>query len=913
MHGRIHTPDPVAASLLERVASTDLFSFAHRGKAYAFAVATTALCLAIRLGAMPWPGQRIMLLMFLIPVMASAYCGGLGPGLVSSALGALCVSYFLIPPILSFEVDTRVDVAQVGLLLLCGATLCLLIEALRRGRTRDRARIEQLLATERLLRDSVREAAELRAALDEHAIVAITDEHGVITHVNDRFCAISGYSREELLGQNHRLINSGYHAREFFQDFWRTIRAGKAWHGEVKNRAKDGSFYWVNTTVVPFPGPNGSPQRYIAIRADITARKQADEAVDRQRAELQILFDLNPAMIWFKDTLNNHVRVNQRAADAVGMPVSAIEGKPASAIYPEEAEGFYDDDLEVIRSRRAKIGIIEKIHDKDGRNLWIETNKVPYCDATGRVVGIVVTAQDITERHKSAEALRLSEERFRQLAENINEVFWVVDPADRRFLYVSPAYEAIWGRACASLYQRPEEWLDAIHAEDRDRVGAAHARVLAEPYDLTFRILRPDGDTRWIRDRGFPVRDPAGNIHRVVGTAEDVTSKRHLQEQLLQSQKMEAIGTLAGGIAHDFNNILGGIIGYAELARMRVGPNPQVREHLDAVLQAGRRAADLVRQILAFSRRQERRADTVQLRLLVAEALKLLRASIPATIEFDVRLAADAAPVRADPTQIHQVVLNLCANAEHAMRGRTGRLSVRLENFAVDEAFAAANPRLRPGPHVRLSVGDTGCGIPPDIQARIFEPFFTTKPPGEGSGLGLSVVHGVMESHSGITLVHSAPGEGARFELYFPARSAASPDSPAPRSAPPAGNGERILLVEDEALLAQMGRATLRELGYQATSCTHPAEALALFQERPLDFDLVLTDHTMPGMTGIDLAERIRAVRPGVPVILTTGYCTGDITGKAKAAGVDEVLFKPLEMASLGEALRRHLPPAGGA
>jgi PAS domain S-box-containing protein len=874
---------------------------------YLLAVSVTTFFLTALLLYVPWAGERLICILLLPPVILSAYFGGLGPGLLSTFLSAVAAVYFVVPPLLSFRIEHAADAGQVLALLVCGGLISGLLEASRRGRRRDRKQIEHLTQLERRLRDSIRESDEFRVALDEHAIVAITDAAGKISFVNDRFCNISGYSREELLGRDHRIVNSGHHPKEFFRDLWQVIRSGKVWHGEVKNRAKNGAFYWVDTTIVPFLGPDGVVHHYIAIRADITARKLADEEIQRQRSELQILFDLNPAMIGFKDTNNNILRVNQRAADALGLPVSAIEGRPVSEVYPAEAASFHADDLEVIRSGSPKLGIVRKIHGQAGEERWLETNKVPYRDSTGKIVGLVVTAQDITERQKTETALRLSEERFLQLAENVNEVFWIEDPADGRVLYISPAYETIWGRSCASLYANPDDCLNAIHVEDRERVKYAFGRAFEETYDQTYRIIRPDGQQRWIHDRGFPVRDANGKIYRLVGTAEDITETRRLHEQLLQAQKMEAIGTLAGGIAHDFNNILGGIVGYTELARLRSKDNPTVCEHLDAVLQASRRAADLVQQILTFSRRHEHRTDIIQLRHLVSEAIKLLRASIPATIDFDLNLEADVAPVRADPTQIHQIVLNLCANAEYAMRGRPGRLSITLKNVRLNECFCADHPRLQPGPHVRLTVSDTGDGIPPAIAARIFEPFFTTKPPGQGSGLGLSVVHGVMNTHGGIAVVHGRPGEGALFELYFPAAiTPVSSAPPSPRSTPK-GRGEHILFIDDEPPLAQVGRSILETLGYRATACTRPEEALAILAGQPEAFDLVITDHTMPGMTGLVLANQIRTLCPGLPVILVTGYCADAIPEQTASPPVRELLFKPIKLQTLGEAVRRHL------
>jgi signal transduction histidine kinase/ActR/RegA family two-component response regulator len=426
-------------------------------------------------------------------------------------------------------------------------------------------------------------------------------------------------------------------------------------------------------------------------------------------------------------------------------------------------------------------------------------------------------------------------------------------------------------------------------------------------YDETFRVVQPDGRVRWVHDRCFPVRNEQGRIYRLVGTAEDITESRQLQNQFFEAQKMEAIGTLAGGIAHDFNNILGGIIGYTELAKLRVAADPHVTRHLDAVLLAGRRAADLVRQILAFSRRREQNQAAVPLRPLVSECMQLLRATIPTMIKFELALAHDTAPVRADLSQIHQVVINLCTNAAYAMRGRPGRLDVRLVNHTMDARQAASLPPLRPGPHVRLTIADTGDGMTPEVMARIFEPFFTTKPPGEGTGLGLSVVHGIMRDHEGAIDVQSRPGQGSRFDLYFPAQETATPVTSSEMQAAPRGQGERVLLVDDEPLLADLGLTMLEALGYRVTVTSHPAEALIAFKTEPTRFDLVVTDFTMPEMTGLDLARAIKALRGDIPVILITGHAPGLAPEQLHAEGIAALQPKPFTLQSLARTVHRAL------
>ena len=378
-----------------------------------------------------------------------------------------------------------------------------------------------------------------------------------------------------------------------------------------------------------------------------------------------------------------------------------------------------------------------------------------------------------------------------------------------------------------------------------------------------------------------------------------------LEEKLRQAQKMEAIGTLAGGIAHDFNNILAGIVGFADLG-IQEADDPQASGlHFREILKASQRARDLVRQILAFSRHREQDRKPLRLDDTVQEALRLLRATLPASIEFATKFEQGTPSVLADSSQVHQIVTNLVTNAWHAIGDKPGTITVQLTTFQVDDDFSRTHPDLRPGRYARLSVGDSGHGITPETMERIFEPFFTTKPPGEGTGLGLSVVHGLIKSFDGAITVYSEPGQGTMFNLYFPALEF---DGESPRSedrSEPRGRGERILFVDDEPVLAMLGERFLTRLGYTPVVQTDSQAALAHFKDNP--FDAVVTDLTMPHLSGIELARRLWEIRPGTRIILTTGYSATLDPQRAHDLGFRELLLKPYTAHGLGQCLQRAL------
>ncbi len=522
---------------------------------------------------------------------------------------------------------------------------------------------------------------------------------------------------------------------------------------------------------------------------------------------------------------------------------------------------------------------------------------------------------------RSVKTIRKSEQKYRLLADNSSDIIWVFDPFREQLTYVSPSVARVLGFA-------PEEYMGLdltaiftpgslehartvigkeLAAEKKDRSDFHRSRVLElEQY-------RKDGSTLWIEVTATFVRNKQGRIVSILGASRDISErkqaeqeKKELEVRLQQAHKMEAIGTLAGGIAHDFNNILGAVLGYTEMSLEDADPGSLIHSNLQEVLTAGTRAKDLVKQILAFSRQAEQELRPIQVKLIVNEAIKLLRASLPSTIEIRRRITSDSATL-ADATQIHQVMMNLCTNAHHAMTEEGGILEVGLTDVKIDNADEARKLDLSPGAYLCLTVADTGCGMPPEVIARIYDPFFTTKGRDKGTGMGLAVVHGIVKSHGGAVRVDSQPGRGTTFEVFLPViQQAAKASATVDTVRLPTGS-EQILFVDDEKALVDLGRQMLERLGYKVICRTSSIEALELFKIRPEQFDLVITDMTMPNLTGDKLAAELKRIRPNIPVILCTGFSEQISEESVRNMELQALVFKPMVMSKLARTVRKAL------
>jgi PAS domain S-box-containing protein len=547
-------------------------------------------------------------------------------------------------------------------------------------------------------------------------------------------------------------------------------------------------------------------------------------------------------------------------------------------LYADEPDFFDADELRLLDELAMDIGFALEVHEREAERLRYE------------------------------QQLRESETRFRELADNIQEVFWITDPAKHEMLYVSPAYEAIWGRTCASLHESPHTWLEAIHPDDRARVlHAATTKQARGDYDETYRIVRPDDSVRWIKDRAFPVRGRTGEILRIVGTAEDITDRRHLEDQFRQSQKMEAFGQLAGGVAHDFNNILSVMMMQAELSETAESVPADVQEGLRQIRASAERAANLTRQLLLFSRKQVMQPRDLDLNELVTSLAKMLQRILEENVRLQLNLHPSPLITYADAGMIDQVIMNLAVNARDAMPGG-GRLIITTSQQVVDEGLVRLHQEVVPGDYVALSVSDSGTGIPTDVLPRIFEPFFTTKEAGKGTGLGLATVFGIVKQHRGLLQVESEPGQGATFRVMLPARTAAPQIASFASQSRPAGGTETILIVEDEPHVRLLTRITLERAGYKVVEASDGAEALKVWEQHRKDIRLLFTDLVMPGgMSGRELATRLMASKPGLKVVFTSGY-SADIAGREISLQEGQnFIQKPSSPFTVLEAVRRCL------
>lgn len=539
------------------------------------------------------------------------------------------------------------------------------------------------------------------------------------------------------------------------------------------------------------------------------------------------------------------------------------------------------------------------VKGKDNAIITLELSAQLLRDAAGKPFALETFFSDVTQRRK------VEQERIRLMTaiEQAAEVVMITDPSGI-IQYTNPAFEHTTGYTREEgIGKNPRLLKSNVHGHEFYQAlwSTLHR---GEIWKGRFVNKRKDGSLYDAESTITPVRNASGSIANYVAVTRDITQDLKLEQQLRQAQKMDAIGTLAGGIAHDFNNILSAVIGYTELSMDDSTSRRTVRDNLEQVLKAANRAKDLVRQILAFSQKIEEGKKSVALAPLVKEALELLRASIPSTIEIKSILKSDAF-ILGVSSQIHQVIVNLCTNAAYAMKDKGGVLIIELDTVNLDEQ-SHRPAELEPGKYALLSIRDTGSGIAPEILDMIFDPFFTTKAPGEGTGLGLSIVHGIVTGHGGAIKVVSELKRGTIFDIYLPLlqKGVSAPPAPTPQPLP---GTERILLVDDESSIVDIITRILQGLGYHVTGFTSSLEALQAFRKTPLSFDAVISDYTMPHMTGMDLAQEIVAIRPDMPVIIITGFSDTLTEGKLLKAGVKSIIPKPITRRSLAENLRQVL------
>ncbi len=649
--------------------------------------------------------------------------------------------------------------------------------------------------------------------------------------------------------------------------------------------------------------------------SDITERKHAEMRLKKSEENLAKAQEIAHVGSWEWDFQSEEIHCSDELHRIFGIEkdVKLSLELMQNFIHPEDKAVINRAKEDLLAGRPPKF-LDYRIVRANGEVRCIHLKGEVFYDGSQRITKMIGTAQDITERIRIDEELGTQQERYKLSTTAGRVGVWDWDIKNDKF-YLDPIIKEFLGYKDEEIPNDLEVWVNYVHPDDRQPVMDAAQACLdgkTAEYVYEHRMIHKDGSIRWIDVRGNVLRDDKGSAIRLIGTDTDITErkrmeeeKKRLEEQLRHAQKMEAIGTLAGGIAHEFNNMLGTIVGFTELAIEDLPEGDRIRHNLEKVTAAADRATEMVKQILSFSRKEEEKRKPLYLSRILNESLALLKLSLPSTIEMRTNIAESSKPVMANPTQIHQVIMNLCTNAAHAMRDTGGMMEIALKEVEID-ADSTEQGELEPGIYQQLTVRDTGHGMDAEIKRRIFEPYFTTKKVGEGTGMGLAVVHGIIKAHRGEITAESEPGKGAVFHILLPTAL----DKHVPEKAQPEpiqGGTERILFVDDEAELSEMGKQMLEKLGYVVTIKTNSPDALETFRAKPDQFDLVITDQTMPHMTGIRLTGKIRNIRADIPVILCTGFSEQIGEENYRDHGIDAFVMKPITRQEIARVIRKVL------
>jgi signal transduction histidine kinase/ActR/RegA family two-component response regulator len=645
----------------------------------------------------------------------------------------------------------------------------------------------------------------------------------------------------------------------------------------------------------------------------LAVQRRVEQALTDSEARLRLALEAAHMGTFDWDVPLDRITCSYREENLSGLPPKGLAGTYrglCQQIHPGDLPGL---EAELARCMAARMPVSRefRVLFPDGSEQWVSGRGEFEFDATGqaaRMRGVVLV---VTERNRAQEAMRQKTAQLETALNMAGMGVWVwdlrTDEASRL-----EGCGPVTGLPASEFPRTEQALLALVHPDDRALVAekVAYAKTGVD-FDAEFRIVLPTSEVRWAAVRGRCFRNTAGVPEVLTGLDQDITERKRLEERLRHSQKMEAIGQLAGGIAHDFNNIIAAIGGNAELARLDLDAKHPALVSIHEILRAGQRAKDLIQRILVFGRPQAHKLRTIQLQPVLEEAERLLHATLPAGVELVVRCAPNLPPVRGDASQIHQIVLNLVTNAWHAMENKQGRVEARLDACRVDSALCERHAELHTGPYVRLTFRDTGKGMDAGTLEHIFEPFFTTKQLSQGAGLGLSVVHGIVRGHGGAIIAESELGHGASFQIYFPAASSTDVGTNTTVDSMPAsgicGHGEHILYVDDEESLVYLAVRSLERGGYRVDGFTRVKEALLAFRAKPEDYDLVITDYNMPGMSGMELAEQLMIIRPDAPIALTSGYLRPAEMATARALGIREVIPKPYLIEELGPLVRRML------